>query len=302
MQRQRRAAVGTGQGGVRLNGIVVGSDHGDLAVADPLQQLLVAAVEHCAAVVQHHRVGILLHRQHGLGKAGVQAEHVAGLDLQPVGLDHAHPLVVADQGAGIAVVRMQVHHHAPALHAVLGHALNTQRLGAAGAAAAFGRGHAGVAHQEWAQHIAACGIAVVVERLRHAIAIRIKQLAGMGQAIPLGGVLQRQHGHVVGQHIGAARFQVAQQAVEVDQALALQGAQHGWLAVGVEGAAARVVQRQAERKAQAFLHLGHALAHLGWRQQVEAAQLVIGAEVAPGRSCRALLPAWIGVGHACLLG
>src|SRR6266487_3160454 len=62
------------------------------------------------------------------------------------------------------------------------------------------------------------------------------------------------------------------------------------MAARVERIAARIVERQAETEAQALAHLGDALLDLFGRQQVEPAELVVRAEIAPGRALGPLLP------------
>ena len=100
-----------------------------------------------------------------------------------------------------------------------------------------------------------------------------------------------QNRQVIGQHIGAARLQLAQQAVEIHQSLAQQWTQHGWIAVRVQRVAAGIVEWQAERKAQAITHLGHALQHLLAREQIQPPELVVHTKVTPRRTFGALLPA-----------
>ena len=66
--------------------------------------------------------------------------------------------------------------------------------------------------------------------------------------------------------------------------------QHGRLAPLVQGRPAGEVERQAQAEADAGLDLPHALEHLFGREQVDAAEFVIFAPVAPRRAWWALLP------------
>src|SRR3546814_3716311 len=64
------------------------------------------------------------------------------------------------------------------------------------------------------------------------------------------------------------------------------------MAAGIEHVAARQVQRQRQAECLAGADLARTLEHLRFGQQVEPAQLVVGAVVAPVRALGTLLPAW----------
>src|SRR5882672_11147376 len=71
------------------------------------------------------------------------------------------------------------------------------------------------------------------------------------------------------------------------------------MAARIEHVAARQVEWKTEAERATLAHLGSTLSHLLGGQQVEPAELIVGTEVAPGRTRRALLPAWLvrGVAH-----
>src|ERR1051326_3776834 len=63
------------------------------------------------------------------------------------------------------------------------------------------------------------------------------------------------------------------------------------MAARIEQAAAGIIERQAETEAQALAHLGDALLDLLGGEQVEAAELIVRPEIAPGRTLGTALPA-----------
>ena len=79
-----------------LNGRVVGTQGDEAAVIDPALQARIAAVQARAALVQHAVVGLLLHLEHQVGEAGVQAHEVPGLHLDLLRLHQARQRVVPD--------------------------------------------------------------------------------------------------------------------------------------------------------------------------------------------------------------
>jgi hypothetical protein len=104
----------------------------------------------------------------------------------------------------------------------------------------------------------------------------------MRQTVPLRAVLQMHDDQVVTHDIGAQGVVAPHLVVHIGFAVAHRGAQHRRAAAGVEHRAAGEVQRQAQVEAQAMLDLSHALQDLGGCEQIHAAELVIGAKVAPG--------------------
>ena len=303
MQRQARLAqrsprrTGLHQlGHHQLHGRVVGDQAGQAAVDDPVQQPAVPAVQARAGGVQARHVGLAIHGQQRVGKAGVDADHVALFHRDAVGVQDAHQLLVAHGLARAAQVVLQVDQHAAALRAVLGQALDAQRggLGVAVASMRLAAGLGGGIFHAGADLLARAE-AVVEHRLGHAVAIGVEAAAHMGQAVPLGGVLQTEQHHVVVDHIGQIRVFRLIGPAEALLAGTLSVADHGVAlrrdAARVHGPAARHVQRQAQHEAAAFAHLGHALQHLGRRHQVHAAALVVGAELAPVAAFGCVLPA-----------
>jgi hypothetical protein len=63
------------------------------------------------------------------------------------------------------------------------------------------------------------------------------------------------------------------------------------IAARVEPVAAGKVERQAQAEADAFLHLGDALQQLLAGNEIDTAELIVGAEITPIRSFRSTLPA-----------
>ena len=106
----------------------------------------------------------------------------------------------------------------------------------------------------------------------------------MAQAVPLRGVLQRQRGLVVRQHVDRAFLQARHLEVQVRLAVAARGRQRRRMAARIEHVAARQVQRQRQAEDLAGAHFAHGLQHFFFGQQVQAADLVVRSEIAPGRS------------------
>ncbi|MNR10636.1 hypothetical protein D3C85_1268980 [compost metagenome] len=133
-------------------------------------------------------------------------------------------------------------------------------------------------------------IAVVVDALGPAVAIRIEQRAHVGQGVPLGGVLEAEQHLVVADDIGRGRVHLGQREVHVRRVVAESGAQLGRMAARIELVAARVVQWQREAEAAPRLDLARALEHLLGADQVDAPQLIVRTEIAPVGALRTLLP------------
>jgi hypothetical protein len=140
-------------------------------------------------------------------------------------------------------------------------------------------------------HVLVGAKAVVVDRLRPAVPVDIEELPDMGEAVPLGRVLQVQDDEVVADHVGRVGDLLAEAEVEVRPRAPERRADHRRVAARVQDIAAGTFERQRQAEGQPLAHLGHALAHLLRREEVEAAELVVRAEIAPGRSMRSALPA-----------
>ncbi len=242
--------------------------------------------------MQGLQIGLAVHGQQGVGKAGVQAHHVAALHLDAVGLEDAHQRVVAHGLAAAAQVVFEVDHHAPALGAVLREVFDAQRIGLRPGVAR--EGLRGLRVFGAGPDVLARPVAVVEHRLGHAVAVGVEQAAHVGQAVPLRGVLQAEQGHVVVDHVrelgvfrrvGPAKALLAGAGAVADHREALRR-----LAARVHAGATRQVKRQREAEAQALAHLGHTLQHLLARHQVHAAALVVRAELPPARALGRVCP------------
>ena len=186
----------------------------------------------------------------------------------------------------------QVDEHAAALHAVERHVLEAEVVGEGAVAAAVARGVVGRPDE-----VGAGAVAVVVDGLLDAVAVGVELGADVGERVPLRRVLQREGDDVVGPHVDVLRVAEVRHLAHVDVVEDVRrcrpcprSARHRRVAPLVQGGAAGEVERQAEAEADAGLDLAHALEHLLGGEQVDAAELVVVAPVAPGRAVRALLP------------
>ncbi len=202
-----------------------------------------------------------------------------------------HQVVVTDETVGPAEVSFQIDHDAAALHAGGRHVFDAQPP------RALRRRHrafAAIAIIDGTDHILAGAKAVVIDHLRPPIGVGIEVLADMGEAVPLGGVLQRHLHDVVARHVEQAGIVTIQRIVDVGHAFA-DGRQQLWrMAPGIDHGAARQVERQAQTKTFAGLDLGDALHQHIAGQQGHPSQLVVGTEVAPVGTLRTSPPA-----HRC---
>src|SRR5690242_6980941 len=82
------------------------------------------------------------------------------------------------------------------------------------------------------------------------------------------------------------------------QTFALGRAERRRVAARIEDVAAGIVERQAEAEAAPLAHLGDALEELLAGQEIEATELVVDPEIAPGRAGWSVLPTRI-VAHLC---
>src|SRR5579884_2882415 len=277
-----------------LDGAVVGDQRDGARPGDPVEEPLVAAVETGAGIGrQHRRIRLLLHVEQHPVVAGAEADEVAFLDLDLVGFHDTHEPVVADKALAAAAMGFEVDHDAAALHRVRRQVLDAERH-RADMLAALDR--AAVAVVDRPDDVLAGAVAVVEHDLRLAVAVGVEQLPDMREAVPLRRVLQRHLDDVVADHVDELRVLARQRIGDVGHAVALVGDQPWRVAARVDDGAAGVVERQAEAEGAALPHLGDALQHLVRGQQVEPAELVVGAPVAPGRAGRAALPARM-VGH-----
>ena len=148
-------------------------------------------------------------------------------------------------------------------------------------------------------------VAVVVDGLLDAVAVGVELGAGVRERVPLRRVLQRERHLVVGPHVDVTRARRTSGSRSGGRcrrrsglpSMSSVGARTRRVAPLVQRGAAGIVERQAQAEADAGLDLAHALEHLLGGEQVDAAELVVVAPVAPGRAVRALLPP---LRHGCL--
>ena len=291
MQRQRRAGAVMAGRRVRFHRVIVGNQGNQAGIRDPLQQFFVATVQRRAGVLQLVLVRLFLHFENHLREAGVQADHVTFFDHDLVLLHDAHELVVTDCHAFVADVRVQVDHHAAALHTVHRHVFDAEGMHRRRRLRRHVADRTGVVRVGRTGDFLAAAEAVIKHRLRLAVAIRIEQLAHVRQAIPLRRVLQVQDHGIVIDDIGRLRVVPLHDVDHVRPSVAQRRPQDRRMAARVEQVAAGVIQRQAQAEHLAFLDLGDALFHFLRRQQVQSSELVIRPEVAPGRTLGPVFPA-----------
>ena len=149
--------------------------------------------------------------------------------------------------------------------------------------------------------VAAGAIAVVEHVLRLAVAIGIEHLPDMGQAVPLGRVLQGQDDLVVAYDVGGRRVVTAQRIVHVRSVTAHGGLQHRRVAARRQNSPAGIIQWQRQAEGLAGFYLGDALQDLFGRQQIKPATFIIRSPIAPGGTWRAAGPTLVVCHDAFLL-
>ena len=207
--------------------------------------------------------GVAAHGDQPLGEAGVQADHVAGLHHDAVGLQDPGELVVADLHLGVAEMGAQVDHHGPALHAGLGQALDPEPLRpgrliggrrAARARRCPGRRGSRCRRSGAAPVPSASNSDPTWARESHCVEYCRWISARSSQITSVAPSTSSQTGKFMfGPAVGAAGRGDLRR-----------------VAARVQDVAARQVQRQAEAEGQALPHLGDALAHLLGGEQVQA--------------------------------
>ena len=186
------------------------------------------------------------------------------------------------------VVMREIDHDRAPLHAVARHVLDAEHVGAR---VLVGRpGLVALAALRDRQAMSRT-VAVVEGDLRLSAAVGVEQAAHVREPVPLRRILQGEDHTVVARHVGEQRVQAVGQEVEAPAVLVAGRREDRRQAARIQDVAAGKVERQAEAERQAFLHLGDALQHLLRGDQIEAAELVVVAPVAPGRSFRTMLPA-----------
>ena len=164
--------------------------------------------------------------------------------------------------------------------------------------AALDRAAVAIIHR--ADDVLAGAVAVVEDDLGLAVAIGVEQLPDMGEAVPLRRILQRHLDDVVADHVENCGSSRAERVGDVGHAVALVGDEPRRVAARVDDGAAGIVERQLQAEGPALLDLGDAFETLSGGQQVEPAELIVRAPIAPGRAGRAALPARI-FGHRFFL-
>ena len=221
----------------------------------------------------------------------MEQEHVAGFHDHVVGRHDLLELRELDRLRLVAEVVREVDEHAATLHAVERHVLEPEVVREApvpGAVAARV-----VARSD---EVDTGAVAVVVDGLGHPVAVGVELAAHVRERVPLRRVLQPERHLVVGPDVGegvVALADLAHRLVVED----LRGAVHVLgrrearrVAALVERGAAGEVERQAEAERDAVLDLADALEHLLGGDEVDAAELVVVAEIAPGGALRTLRP------------
>jgi cation diffusion facilitator CzcD-associated flavoprotein CzcO len=290
--KQRMSALVAVPADQSLDGIVVGDEGRDLRVSDPLQQRWVTSVEIRTQRVDLHRIGVAIHGQDLGGETSVKQQHVARFHDDVVRLHDPLERLQVDTAPVVAQVVGQVDEDAAPLHTLEGHVLEAQVVSEAAVSTAVAP-----RVRLRSDQVDTGSIPVVVDRLFDPVAVGVELRPDVGQRVPLGGVLQREGHLVVGPDVDETRTALVHLThVDVVEGVGdvmhvLGRSQHWRVAPLVQRRPARVVERQAQTETDAGLHLAHALEHLGGGEQIDPAQLVVLAPVAPRRAGRALCPA-----------
>ena len=220
----------------------------------------------------------------------MQAQDVAGLDMGRLLRQQPRQRLVVHEKLVLAECR-QVDENAASLDAVLRHAVDAKRLRAGAGCRRAGRARNGPGRDD----VRAGAEAVVEDHLGRAVAVGIEHLADMGEAVPLRRILQVDQRRVVADDVDVAGIDAFKREVEIGLLAAPGVAELRRVAARVDCVAARIVERQAEAERHAFADLGRGAAHALGRQQVEPAELIVRAELAPvgsGGTCfqRAMWP------------
>ena len=279
---------------MRLDGVVVGDQNSQAAIGDPVEQLRITPIERSAKLIQHRRIRITVHLEQLLGKAGMQADHVAGLDDDAIGFEYAHHQVVADGDALVAHVCLQVDHDPASLNAGFGHVLNAQ-LDRVGSGLMLARtGVAGVRTVGGSDDVLTSPVTVVIHRLRNTVAVGVEHRPYVREAVPLRRILQVHDHEIIADHIALRLIVGKQPVVHVGPSVAQRRSDHRRVATRIEHVATGVIQRQAKTEGATLANLGNTLTHLFRSQQINLAALVVGAKIAPVRPWRTLRPPLVG--------
>jgi hypothetical protein len=267
-----------------LDSEIVGDQHGKPAVRDPLQQAPVAAVEDGATIMRKLVIDAAIVAQQQIGVAGMQADEVAGLDLDLVPLDDFHQRVVADDHASLVAVAFEIDQDPAPLHAGRRHAFDAQSSGGrSGLGLEYAEG-SGLSRIGRTDDVLAGAKAVVITSLRHAVPVRVEHEAEMRERVPMGGILGVQHCRVVADEVGRIGIVIRDAIVHPRPAIAERRAQHRRIAARAQDTPARPIERQAQAECDPLANLARGCAHPFGRQEVDPTELVVGPEVPPVRS------------------
>lgn len=194
-----RRGVGLREG---LDGVVVRDQSNNSGFGDPVQEILVTAVQHAASSEQEllSRVSSSVH-QH-LAVSSVQADKVTLANLNLVGVNDVLELLVADLGAPAAVVLLQIDHDGTALNRVLGKVLDA-KLGGTDVSRVLANLVALGIVLDGAVDVLVGGETVVEANRNVSIAVQVKVAAHVAQSVPLRRVLQDQGDFVVAHGVRA---------------------------------------------------------------------------------------------------
>ena len=106
----------------------------------------------------------------------------------------------------------------------------------------------------------------------------------MAEAVPLRRVLECKEHDVVAHDVSVERVVDGERHVVARSVLGARRREDRRGTARVQHCASRVVEREAQAERAAFADLGGALLDLLGRDEVQAPDLVVGAEVSPGRS------------------
>src|ERR1700733_517534 len=214
-----------------------------------------------------------------ISPAGVYAEHVALFDDNSVLLENPHQVVVADELAVRAEARKQVCHDTTALDAGICHLLDSE----------IERPRSFRIVR--AENIDAAAIAIVVDELLLAVLVGVERLADMTERIPLRGILRVEGHRIVTRKISPALVLVAHRKVdEVVTTGARRDCPFRRKPLRNEKIAAREIEWQAQTESDALPHLLGGFAPTFGRNEVEAPDLIVVAEISPVRVFRTNLP------------
>src|SRR5262245_12867263 len=178
-----------------------------------------------------------------MGEAGVQAEDISRRWGDPVRSHDGGDLVHPDRTLVAAEVVRNVEHHAATLDRAGGEAVYAERHGIV------------VRSRFRRQDVTAGYIAIVEAQLRHSIAVRIEFVSDVSKAVPLRRILRAQGDGIVAADVAEVLPFILETVVEERPPAPLCRLQHRRIAMRREGAAAGIVEREAEAEREALVDL-----------------------------------------------